>query len=162
MTVSINVKIDDQQVRQMLERLQQRMGDLSPVMRVIGEIVRTSVVKNFESGGRPRWPVSKRAAQQGGQTLIKSSRLMKSITWKASRDSVAIGTNVLYAAIHQLGGKTGPHEIRPKNKKALRTPFGIFRKVKHPGSKIPARPFLMVQDEDWRQIAATISDYLTK
>lgn len=30
---------------------------------------------------------------------------------------------------------TEPHEIRPKNKKALKTPYGVFKKVNHPGTK---------------------------
>ncbi len=30
---------------------------------------------------------------------------------------------------------TPPHEIRAKNKKALKTPYGVFRKVDHPGTK---------------------------
>ena len=30
---------------------------------------------------------------------------------------------------------TRPHEIRAKNKKALKTPYGAFRKVQHPGTK---------------------------
>ena len=35
---------------------------------------------------------------------------------------------------------TKPHEIRPKNKKALKTPFGARKKVNHPGTK--ANPYL--------------------
>ena len=30
---------------------------------------------------------------------------------------------------------TDPHEIRPKNKKALKTHYGVFKKVNHPGTK---------------------------
>ena len=30
---------------------------------------------------------------------------------------------------------TRPHEIVPKNKKALNTPYGIFKRVQHPGTK---------------------------
>ena len=30
---------------------------------------------------------------------------------------------------------TKPHEIRPKSKKALSTPYGLFKKVNHPGTK---------------------------
>lgn len=30
---------------------------------------------------------------------------------------------------------TPPHEIRPKFKKALKTPYGAFKKVNHPGTK---------------------------
>jgi phage gpG-like protein len=35
------------------------------------------------------------------------------------------------------------------------------RVVKHPGSDIPARPFLMVQDEDWEEIRHIAFNYLT-
>jgi phage gpG-like protein len=59
-----------------------------------------------------------------------------------------------YAAIHEYGGTTGPHEIVPRNAKWLcfnwpKNPFGLedppiyfLQKVNHPGSKIPARPYL--------------------
>lgn len=53
---------------------------------------------------------------------------------------------VPYARIHEFGGTTRPHVIMPRNKKALRF-MGrggeTFAKiVQHPGSKIPARPYL--------------------
>lgn len=54
-----------------------------------------------------------------------------------------IGSDRRYAAIHQLGGKTPAHVIKPRNKKALFWPGAghPVGAVKHPGSKIPARPF---------------------
>lgn len=59
---------------------------------------------------------------------------------------VMFGSNVPYAAIHELGGTTKPHVIRPKRKEALKFSFGgktVFAKVvNHPGSKIPARPYM--------------------
>ena len=58
------------------------------------------------------------------------------------RDAVTVGSDRKYAAIHQLGGKTKAHVIRPKNGKALKIPGIGFRKsVNHPGSQIPARPY---------------------
>jgi len=55
----------------------------------------------------------------------------------------AIGSNVVYAAIHEFGGHTSPHDIYPKNKVALKFQLGertVFAKVvHHPGSEIPAR-----------------------
>ena len=53
---------------------------------------------------------------------------------------------VVYARIHEFGGKTRAHVIRPKDKKALR--FGgpggfIFsKKVMHPGSKIKEKKYV--------------------
>ena len=46
---------------------------------------------------------------------------------------------------------TKPHEIRPRNKKALNTPYGVFKKVNHPGTK--ANDFL------GRGLANTIALY---
>ncbi len=53
---------------------------------------------------------------------------------------------VPYAAIHEFGGTTGPHQIFPRNASVLsfmskgQRVFAKF--VNHPGSKIPARPYL--------------------
>ncbi len=38
---------------------------------------------------------------------IDTARLKNSIAYRADKDSVAIGTNVIYARIHQLGGMAG-------------------------------------------------------
>lgn len=75
-------------------------------------------------------------------TLRKSGTLAKSIRAIATDTAATIATDRKYAAIHQLGGKTKAHIIRPRNGRALKTPFGFFKKVNHPGSKIPARPYM--------------------
>lgn len=53
---------------------------------------------------------------------------------------------VPYARIHEFGGKTRPHDIRPRNKLALkfmgRGGETFAKVVHHPGSNIPARPYL--------------------
>lgn len=81
----------------------------------------------------------------GSHSLLrKSGTLSRSPRLVALTDSaVTIGSDRPYAAIHQLGGQTRPHMIRPKKKKALAWPGGPGprKAVKHPGSKIPARPF---------------------
>ena len=53
---------------------------------------------------------------------------------------IEIGNSKLapYAIFVHEGTK--PHEIRPKNKQALKTPFGARKKVNHPGTK--ANPYL--------------------
>lgn len=139
--IKINVKIADAEVKALLTRLRERVEDLTPVMNTIGQIVRTSVGKNFEAGGRPdRWQPSQRATREVGLTLVDSARLKNSINAKATSKQVAIGTNVIYGAIHQLGGKAG------RGKKV----------------SIPARPFLAVQAEDWTEINKVIGDHLLK
>ncbi len=53
---------------------------------------------------------------------------------------ITVGNTALidYAKYVYFGTK--PHTIKPKRKKALKTPFGAFKKVNHPGTK--ANPYL--------------------
>lgn len=57
-----------------------------------------------------------------------------------------VGSDVAYAAIHEFGGQTLPHEIRTRKAQALSFLLGgkqVFaRRVQHPGSRLPERSFL--------------------
>lgn len=54
--------------------------------------------------------------------------------------------DVKYARIHELGGRTSPHIIRPRKAQALHFMMGgrgVFAKeVHHPGSLMPERSFM--------------------
>lgn len=139
MSYSWDVEIKDSGVVRLLERAKEQLKNLQPVMGEIGEIGRSSIEKNFAVGGRPeKWKTSKRALAMGGQTLVDRSILKNSITKKAFETRAEIGTNVVYAAIHHFGGKAGRG-----------------RKV-----TIPARPYLMIQDEDWPGIKKALMSYI--
>lgn len=160
----IEVKIDDKEVRDLLSRIAAKTGNLTPAMKIIGEIVVRSVKENFRQGGRPeKWKplsqrtlhgvVGKKGYKKSGELragsvrrlkdrkiLVASKRLMDSISYKEEKDKVTIGTNVVYGALHQFGGKAG------RGKKV----------------NVPERPFLMVQDEDWPAIKEALEDYLMR
>lgn len=178
---NFRIEIDDADLQAKLRRLDERMTNMTPFFQEVGEIIRTSVVKNFEEGGRYRSPgdwrggsrkwrplssvtlfgqteglggkrrkgggffkksggLSKRGERRlgGKKILIDSGALLNSINWQADRQGVEIGTNRVYAAIHQFGGKAGRgHKVT-----------------------IPARPYLVVQEEDLDQINDVLEDYL--
>lgn len=158
----VNIKVEDKEVKDLFARMKERGKDLLPAMKVSGQIVRTSVVKNFEEGGRPeKWkPLSlatlfagkkgKFAGKRGRfrkgveerfknrKLLIDTGRLMNSINARPFPDRAEVGASAIYAAIHQFGGKAGV------NRQAA----------------IPARPFLMVQGEDWTEIRNCIVKHL--
>lgn len=161
--MQINVEIKDDELQNLLTRLQSKMKNLTPVMRKIAGIMQDSVEENFAREGRPvPWKPSARALREGGKTLQDTGRLAASITSRSTAHQAIVGTNVVYAAIHQFGGKTAPHIIKPLHKKALYWKGALHpvKSVNHPGSTIPARPFLMVQDEDWAEIKQAMSEYL--
>ncbi len=186
--MQIQLELKDEGVRYELARLTGRLKNLTPVMRSIGETVRRSVEKNFAAKppGRPAWEKSKRAEKEGGQTLSDTGRLRRSFTVKGYADRVEIGTNVKYAAVHQLGFdgmvQVKPHirRVRTRDVKEkhqytrydsrvgieIKTGKRIVAKgigqvkghERH--MKMPARPFLKVQDEDWVKMRTDLAGWV--
>ena len=176
MAVSLSVRIEDANVRELISGLHHRMADLSPAMKTVGEIVRTSVVRNFEVGGRPPWkPLSKTtlARRKGHKILMRqgfAGGLAGSIHYRAAGDRVTIGTNKVYAAVHQFGARKGSFGTFTftVREHLRRTPSGRKVTVREhqrtaslPWGDIPARPFLMVQREDWDEIRDALAEYIT-
>lgn len=99
-----------------------------------------------------------------GQVLhARTSRLRSSIhaepvTEEGGLISVRVGTNVVYARIHEYGGSTRPHIIEAKHGKSLAfwvqgasmSSLIFRRKVRHPGSKMPERSFLRSSMREYR------------
>ena len=109
----------------------------------------------------------------GGALNVQSGALQASITAKVSADadgvSASIGSDgdVKYAAIQEYGGKTSAHEILPQKSKALAFMVGgslrFAKSVHHPGSLIPARPYLgsaldEMSDEIVTGLASAVED----
>jgi len=92
-----------------LAGLSTRMSHLAPVMRVIAGLLEDRTAENFatESGPLGKWPAikpPKNKARTHPKILRDTSRLKASITTRYSETTAEIGTNVIYAAIHQFGG----------------------------------------------------------
>lgn len=167
MSVSMEVTIDDAEVKNLLQQLGDRARDLSRPMKLAGEHMRFSIEQNFAEGGRPtKWPVSARAKRDSGQTLVDTNRLQSSITYAVGKDSLTIGTNLIYGRVHQLGINrmvpVGDHLrlIKQAFGKKLKFPVwvNVERHARH--MQLPARPFLVLQDEDKEEIKFIIRDYL--
>lgn len=164
--IALKLKLDDEFKINMGD-LAGRLAKPKQALKECGLVLLRSIGKNFKAGGRPmRWKTSKRAARTGGgKTLVDTSRLKNSITMKAGETSLIVGTNVKYAAIHQLGGTIPAHTILPKRAKALRWFDGsgnvrFAKKVKIPTITLPKRPFLVVQEADWRVFRRIFEDYV--
>ena len=91
-------------------------------------------------------------AKLGGEVLKGSGgALQRSIRYDVRElgelvQGRVFSRGIVYAAIHEFGGKTRPHLIEAKNAKALHFMMDgkeVFAKyVNHPGSKIPERSYL--------------------
>lgn len=98
--------------------------------------------------------------RKAARRWTRKGTLKDSIDYYATSSKVMVGSNLPYARIHQKGGRTSPHVIRPKRKKALAFGGIVRKKVNHPGSDIPARPYLGISDDDREEIMDTMTDFL--
>ena len=170
----IEARIDDRDVTRTLGRLARKVADLRPVMREISFVMLEAVHQNFESQGRPNpWKKSKRAARSGGRTLQDTKRLWRSISARSDASSAMVGTNVVYAAAHHFGfkGRVTAHVAAHRRKQASRdqkqgrkkTASGVSFVRAHTRTmniNLPARPFLVLADDDTRKIVERMRRYI--
>ena len=147
MSDSIEIKIDNKEVESRLLDLAQRSENLRPLMKNIAGIFAYSTEENFKNEGRPdKWTelsestIKQRTKnkQWPGMILHVSGQLASSVNTYYDNDSAVIGSNLEYAAIHQLGGQAG------RNKSV----------------EIPARPYLQLTPEDFEEILSMTENFL--
>lgn len=177
--MGVVVVVDMGQLKADLAAMVARCADMTPAMKAVGQLVRTSVVRNFEEEGRPaKWAPLKPSTikQRGAKGPILRRKglaggLAGSINVEAQRDRAVVGTDKPYAAVHQFGArkgqfgtvmaKVGPHSRTLPSGKIVNV-RAHTRKTAVPWGDIPARPYLMVQDEDWPGIQEIIGTFLTQ
>ena len=137
----IELTLDDSDAKRGLAQLLRNATNNQPMMKGLAIKLESMTTENFESeswGGDKRKEL--RYSPKGkGKKLHRSGELEDSITSKTSENFARIGSNMVYAAIHHMGGKTSAHKIVPKNKKG--------KAVNHPGSEIDPRPYLPINGE---------------
>lgn len=159
-----------EQARRILRQVGTRLCNPTPAMDAIGNLLVTSILRNFEAGGRPKkWRPLKPATKKRKKTqktLIETGRLRDSITFKLENKGrrLVVGTNIGYAATHQFGFKgrveqrVRAHSRRTRSGK--QTTVRAHRRTIH--QHIPARPFILIQKEDVMEIRHILEHFLTR
>jgi phage gpG-like protein len=130
-----------------LQAMMNRVGDLSPLMTMLGRHMQTSVRQNFNVGGRPEWDAikgvivlpkggrSRKVRVQGrtrmGGPLVVTGDLRGSIGFTPEAKDL-----VLWARPDQDPVKAFVHQ------------YGTTIAGKNHNITIPARPYLVFQSED--------------
>jgi len=167
---NITISVNDKEVSQALHALKEKVIDLSPVLLKIGELIQESTEDRLNSGknvdptGKPwvtlqPWYQEQKKRNQG-KILSLNGHLADSINHDVvNGNTVVVGTNKEYAAIHQFGGV-----IRPKTSKGLAigvvnsdgdARLGWAKEV-----TIPARPFLGVSNQDKEKILDAVLNHM--
>lgn len=139
-----SVAIDDRALVAALQRLQQRVGDLRPVYRDIGEQIQNQTKQRFRDQVDPDgipWAdyaplddeYQARKEKNADKILVLNGYLANGIHYQATEEQVEIGSDKKYAATHQYGREA---------------------------DGIPARPFLGLSDEDKAEVLDIIEQHI--
>lgn len=142
-----------QGLEQILRRVKKLATDSRHVeqpMKASGTYMLGSIEKNFKAGGRPdKWTALSEATKARRRNkkkssikiLIDTARLKNSHQFRLVSEGVQIGTNVIYAP---------------------RQHFGYPEGTGRGHSETPARPFLMFQEEDIREISEIFTRHIAR
>lgn len=154
--------VRDDALKAALARMLAAGADLLPFYKQVAQLVRSSVLENFEVGGRPKWTPLKAATikrKRGKTSILVDKGILKGVTAQADAKSARVGVQPAakaYAAINQFGGTInhpGGTAYFPKKDGEIVFVSNARARPSMPRTKphritIPARPYLVLQDED--------------
>ncbi|ENG0235615.1 phage virion morphogenesis protein [Burkholderia multivorans] len=185
--------IDASRFESVMGRILGLMRDATPLMALIAPLMHEAVDENFAQEGRPKWlglskkTLKRRREDAGtGKILQRIGRLAQSITDTWDATSARVGTNVVYAAIHQFGGTIQRHPMSGYVRLRKGRDGMIMRQADHPHLavfakkdhkrvkivkwtrtqgwtiKIPARPFFVLTESDNVHIETEVTAFLRR
>jgi len=142
-SLNIDYRIDARGVTDVLNRLTQAGTDLELVFEDIGKYLEQSHTQRFDDqqapDGTPWKPLNRRyqarKKKNPGLILVLEGYLGDTLSYEASPDSLAFGSNLPYAATHQFGDES---------------------------RGIPARPFLGLSGDDEVEIMQILREHLAE
>lgn len=137
----IDIDINDAEIQAELKKLAAKLGDLTPFFKDVGETLLNSTRERFRTQTAPdgaAWAALSpayraRKPRHKDKPLTLSGVLRGTLTKQVDKDSLRIGTPLIYGATHQFGR-----------------------------GAIPARPFLGLSAEDRNDLLDALNDYLAK
>ena len=139
--------VTDLKITWSTQRVQNQLGNLASLrtkelLSMLGSTMLEQNRKRLDSEKRDPddkswepWSEEYSKHNSGGTQLEKSGRLLDSLAADAGSDAVSVGSNLLYAAVHQYGS---------------------------PERGIPARPFLGFSDDDLTELGDVIVEFFAR
>lgn len=159
---------------EILELLKKKLNNKNELMVSIAETMRVAILKNFETQGsrigKPWQRLSHQTIKQReklgywpGKILQRRGQLKRSIVSSYGEDYAQVSTNLIYAAIQNYGGVIHRSSLKTYlRKKISRKDAKSPRNNKMSSIRIPARPFMKLNDQDIEKIKQKIVNALTR
>lgn len=175
---TIKIEHNSKEINQALTELAQKVKKPNKILRKVGHTIRLYVDRKFETEGEfegtkwQQWSESwkerrEREGKADGQIMSYTGELRKSIEDKISGSVLEVGTNKVYAAIHNFGGavkkrKSKKSKIGKKGKtaKSKTQTSGSFEMPKREYMAFESKLIEQITDEIMSEL--TIEKYRTK
>lgn len=185
----IDIDINDAEIQAALKDLAAKLNDLTPFFKDVGETLLNSTRERFRTQTAPdgrAWDklspaYAARKPRHKDKPLTLSGALRGTLVKQADRNSLRIGTPLVYGATHQFGaakGSFGTVTARvneyTRRGKGSRDAKGRFtagqpitvrahtRQMTVPWGDIPARPYLGLSDDDRSDLLDALNAYLAQ
>ncbi|MDK3072760.1 phage virion morphogenesis protein [Sedimentitalea sp. JM2-8] len=168
----IEIEFNTDTLTPALQRVAAALGDMTPVMADIGELLLASTQDRMLRGEQPdgqafapRSPVTlERYAALGfsfGGPLHLTGEMRGQLATESGSDFARIGSNAIQAVVMQFGASQGAFgaaigRTRPTDKRP--TSQDYFFPI--PWGDIPARPFIGISEQDETDILAELEEWL--
>lgn len=134
-------------------------------LSIVGALIESQTRARIQAGGpapdgaawadwSPAYAAER--AGDGGGKLFRGGDLMDSLAFVVAGEALQVGSNLVYAAIQQLGGT-----IRAKGGGKLRIPTAGGGAAFVDSVEIPARPYLGVSAENAAEIEETVAGWIS-
>lgn len=178
--MAYNIVFDTTDFERSLAELISKFEHRAPLMRILANDMEDAVQENFAQQGRPKWMGWKSnsywAKRRGGQILQRSGRLASSIVSYSDNDTAMAGTNVIYAGIHQSGGKINiparsqqayykqakDGSVGNQFVKKSKSNYSEWNTIPAYSINMPARPFLHLTESDVEGMEEKITDFFSQ
>lgn len=177
--IRVEVDVNHREIQDAMARLVARATALRPAMEDAGQYLVRATRSRFDQERDPQgvpWaPLSPeyRKRKKGGK-ILQATRKLRNIAHQTTDTSVAVGTNRIYGAIHQLGGtirqksrsqlirfnKRGKFMSAAKAAKAKRQVKTVQATIGKRLVRIPARPYLGINRQDQDRLIRILSRHL--
>ena len=177
--MAYNIVFDTNDFERSLAELISKFEHRAPLMRILANDMEDAVQENFAQQGRPKWMgwSPRYAKRRGpGQILQRSGRLASSIVSYSDNDTAMAGTNVIYAAVHQSGGKISiparsqqayykqgkDGSVGNQFVKKSQSNYSEWNTIPSYTINMPARPFLHLTESDVEGMEEKITDFFSQ
>lgn len=189
MAEGVRIAVNDETINTQLDQVADIESGKHGILDAFGAYLVTSTQRRFERETAPdgsKWKqLTPRTAakrikgrRRGFDNILRvSRRLEQSISYRVSGGELHVGSNVVYAAAHQLGAEIEVPERQQtifqhydaktdtfdqRFRKKSRSNFARDVTVSAHTISIPARPYLGIDDADRTELGTIVADFMAE